>query len=66
MEGELLHSFKKRKELKMIKNLNSNYIICGYSGVAVQIAEELKVTNRLFVIVEKDPAHCKLLEEKTF
>ncbi|HOJ18237.1 MAG: hypothetical protein GX452_09200 [Ignavibacteriales bacterium] len=50
----------------MIKNLNSNYIICGYSGVAVQIAEELKVTNRPFVIVEKDPAHCKLLEEKTF
>jgi len=66
VEGELLHSFKKRKETKMIKNLSSHYIICGYSGVAMQIANELTMTRRPFVVIEKDPIHCRSIESKGY
>ncbi|MHC1739380.1 MAG: TrkA family potassium uptake protein [Ignavibacteriaceae bacterium] len=66
VEGEILHTFKKRKETKMIKNLSSHYIVCGYSGVGLQIAEELTLTHRPFVIVEKESTHCKFLESRGY
>lgn len=54
VEGEILKSYKKNRVLKMISKLENHYIICGATGVSLQIAKELSSTKREFVFIDKE------------
>jgi voltage-gated potassium channel len=57
VEGEILKTYKKNRVLKMISKLENHYIICGATGVSLQIAKELASTKRAFVFIDKEEHH---------
>ena len=63
VEGALKETFRRRKMEKMIKKLNSHFIICGIERVGFHIANELSATNRPFVIIEQDKIHLEKIVE---
>lgn len=50
---ELAKSYKKRRERKMIENYKNHYIICGSGEIGHQIADELILTKRNFILIDK-------------
>ncbi len=51
--GEMIQSFRIRRTIKKVTKMKNHYIICGSGEVGFQIAEELLLTKRDFVIVDK-------------
>lgn len=50
---ELAKSYKKRRERRMIENYKNHYIICGSGEIGHQIADELLLTKREFILIDK-------------
>lgn len=55
IEGKLKESYKKRKMEKLIKKVESHYIICGIGRHSVHLIEELTQTKRECILVDLDP-----------
>jgi voltage-gated potassium channel len=53
VEWEVAGGFGKRRRLKMIRNLNGHYIICGYGRVGRGAADELRRGNAPIVVVDR-------------
>lgn len=53
VSGELSLAFRKLQSLKQVKRMNNHFIICGSGEIGFQIAEELYLTKRQFVIIDK-------------
>lgn len=50
--GELNRIYKKKRKLKMIRQLKNHFIICGFGRIGRLIAEELSKNDVNFVIVD--------------
>lgn len=62
---ELAKSYKKRRERRMIETYKNHYIICGSGEIGHQIADELLLTKRNFVLIDKlEPEFPEELEKK--
>ncbi|MBN2406285.1 MAG: potassium channel protein [Elusimicrobia bacterium] len=64
VEGQLMGILRRKKMDKKISRLNDHYIICGSGDMGRYVISEFANTQNQFVIVEKDEAEIKLLEEK--
>src|SRR5438552_14071014 len=56
LESDLNASFRKRQMQRQIAQLRGHYIVCGVGRVGSNVANELRRTNREFVVVEHDRA----------
>lgn len=54
IDRDVFLSYSKKRTLKMISKLNKHFIICGTGDIGLQIAKELKATDRPFVLIDKD------------
>ena len=54
LENDLNVSLRRRKMLKKIAQLKDHYIVCGAGRVGSNVAHELAMTGRAFVIVDDD------------
>ncbi len=54
LESDLNVSLRRRKMLKKIAQLKDHYIVCGAGRVGSNVAHELAMTGRAFVIVDDD------------
>jgi voltage-gated potassium channel len=52
--GEYKKDLKAFKTMKKMRNMENHVIICGYGRVGKQVADEMKLYNKPFVIIEKD------------
>ncbi|MFT5581530.1 MAG: voltage-gated potassium channel [Psychromonas sp.] len=52
--GEYKKFIKEHKVMKQLANYRNHVIICGFGRVGRQVAEDLRVTNTPFVIIEND------------
>jgi voltage-gated potassium channel len=62
--GEVNVALRRRKMLKKISNLDGHYIICGIGRVGTNVAHELSVTDRPYVIIDTDQAHIDAHHER--
>lgn len=53
VSGELNNAFRQLQSLSRVKKMDKHYIICGSGEIGFQIAEELYLTKRQFVIIDK-------------
>ncbi len=63
IEGQLKQIFARRKMHKQIAGLKEHYIICGFGRIGRVICEILQDNNRPFVVVERDEAVLKEIEQ---
>lgn len=54
LEGQFDATLKRRRMQKMIESLTGHYILCGIGRVGANVARELAVTGRPFVVIEVD------------
>lgn len=54
LESDLNVSLRRRKMLKKIAQLKNHYIVCGAGRVGSNVAHELAMTGRAFVIIDDD------------
>lgn len=54
VEGELSETFRRKKMETIIRKFKNHYIICGIGGVGLNIAREMQVTKRQYVIIDTD------------
>jgi voltage-gated potassium channel len=52
VEGDINQALRRRSMQKRIDKLSDHYIVCGIGRVGTNVARELTVTNRKFVIVD--------------
>ena len=52
VEGELNVALRRRRMLKAIQKLSGHYIVCGIGRVGTNVAQELALTGRPYVIVD--------------
>lgn len=57
LESDLNDSWRARKMQKKIDQLKDHYIVCGIGLVGSNVAHDLYMTRRPFVIVESDTRH---------
>lgn len=48
-------SIRERRQARLMKNLKSHYIVCGYGRVGKEVCRELKKTGKEIVVIEIDP-----------
>ncbi len=63
VEGEAWELYWRRRVRKMVQQLNNHYIVCGIGRQGMVVANELKNTNRPFVMVEHDEERVKELNK---
>ncbi|MDF7798874.1 potassium channel protein [Pontiellaceae bacterium B1224] len=64
VEGNLTHSFRRRKMEKKIEQTEHHYIVCGVSRVGMHIINELAATRRPYVVIEQQKERIdELLEQ---
>jgi voltage-gated potassium channel len=63
IEGELRGLYKRRKMNKEIARLRDHYIVCGFGRIGKEICKILQEHHRPFLVIEKDEAEIKTLEE---
>lgn len=56
LESDLNVSWRRKKMLKKISQLKNHYIVCGVGLVGRNVAHELEMTGRPFVVVEGEMA----------
>ncbi|MBZ0203109.1 MAG: potassium channel family protein [Ignavibacteria bacterium] len=64
VEGQLKETFKKRRMKKVINKLENHYIICGAGRVGSVILNELYLTDRTCVVIDKDEEIIQIVSEK--
>lgn len=65
-EGTFKENRRKKTMEKNINACHDHYIVCGYGRVGKQIADELAEEKAKFVVVDRDLARVKEVEEKGF
>ncbi len=63
VEGTLHHRFSARRLNRMLDQLTSHFIICGFGRIGAVIADEFRRQGIPFVVVDKDPARVMLAAE---
>jgi len=64
VEGTLKDVFGRRKLEKQISQISGHYIICGFGRIGRTVTQLLKEKPMKVVVIEKDPAHIPLFQEK--
>jgi voltage-gated potassium channel len=54
VEGQINTALRRRKMEKVIERFSDHFIVCGVEGTAQHIFNELRATNRPFVVVDAD------------
>ena len=54
LESDLNTTLKRKRMDRAIANLNGHYIVCGIGRVGANVADELKKTGRVFVVMDLD------------
>src|SRR5476649_841741 len=54
LEGDMNQAIRRRKMQKSIAALRRHYIVCGIGRVGTNVAYELEVTSRPYVVIEND------------
>ena len=62
--GEVNIVLRRRKMLKSISKLNGHYIVCGIGRVGSNVAHELSVTDRPYVVGDTNQAHIDAYRER--
>src|SRR5512135_451933 len=52
LEGDMNEALRRRRMQKSIQAMRKHYIICGIGRVGTNVAHELEVTNRPYVVIE--------------
>jgi voltage-gated potassium channel len=66
IEGRLQRVFGRRRVLRQIEHLAEHYVVCGFGRMGRIVCKELAAKPVPFVVVEKDPATVRLLDEQGF
>ena len=56
VEGEINVALRRKRMLNSIARLNGHYIVCGIGRVGTNVAHELEVTGRQYVIIDMSQA----------
>lgn len=56
LESDLDYTLRRRRMEKQIRKLRGHYIVCGFGRVGSNVAGELRVTGRPFVVIDTDEA----------
>jgi len=64
LEGDMNQALRRRRMQKSIAALRRHYIICGVGRVGTNVAHELEVTGRPYVMIESDKAAIERYLEK--
>ena len=62
--GEVNIAMRRRNMLKSISKLNGHYIVCGIGRVGSNVAHELSVTDRPYVVIDTNQAHIDTYRER--
>jgi voltage-gated potassium channel len=62
--GEINLVLRRRKMLKSISRLDRHYIVCGIGRVGTNVAHELSITERPYVVVDTNQAHIDAYRER--
>ncbi len=54
LEGDMNEAFRRRRMHNLIDRLRNHYIICGVGRVGSNVAHEMVVTKRDFVVIDED------------
>lgn len=54
VEGQINAAFRRRRMERVIEKFHDHYVVCGVEGTAQHILNELRATNRPFVVVDPD------------
>jgi len=54
LEGDMNEAIRRRRMIKSIQALRKHYIICGIGRVGTNVAHELEVTGRPYVVIESN------------
>jgi voltage-gated potassium channel len=63
IEGEFNLALRRRRMLKRIDKLEGHYIVCGIGRIGTNVARELAVTGRAFVVIDTSHAHIDAFRE---
>lgn len=63
IEGHLAGVWGRRKMKNKIDKFKGHYIICGFGRVGEEVAKELELENRNFVVIESREERIKLLRD---
>jgi voltage-gated potassium channel len=64
IEGEFNLALRRRSMLKRIDKLAGHYIVCGIGRIGTNVAHELAITGRAFVMIDTSQAHIDLFRER--
>ena len=64
VEGEINVALRRRRMLNTITRLKGHYIVCGIGRVGTNVAHELEVTRRRFVIIDVSQAKIDAFRER--
>lgn len=64
LEGDMNQAIRRRRMQKSIAALRQHYIICGIGRVGTNVAHELEVTGRHYVVIESDKGAIERYLEK--
>jgi voltage-gated potassium channel len=64
VEGGLHRRFEQRRFVRMLEQLESHFILCGYGRIGGIIAEELERQHVPFVIIERDAERVQRVLER--
>ncbi len=62
--GEVNVVLRRRNMLKSISKLDGHYILCGIGRVGSNVAHELSVTHRPYVVIDTNQAHIDAYRER--
>lgn len=54
LEADLDHALRRRRMEKNIAKLKDHYIVCGFGRVGRNVAQELELTGRRLVVIDRD------------
>jgi len=54
VEGELKDIYRRRRMLKLIRDMQDHFIICGAGETALHVVQELMKTGNQFVVIDHD------------
>ncbi len=62
--GDINLEFRRRKMMRDIEDMEGHYVVCGIGRVGTNVANELLITERPFIIVDSDHEKIKAFLEK--
>lgn len=64
--GYMTGMFRRRAMTRLMHNLESHFIVCGFGRVGQAVAQELAAQDTAFVVVDQDPAAAERAGEKGY